>query len=209
MVATIMANGREKKALPVVPAVAKPYRGETACPPEGVARTLRQTVLDEREAIAEQVMELLGNPSIGLPEQSRLKGQLTNIALTLAALEAHAPAVRRSVLMEHYHLLRRLLRTSALGMPSAWPDGFWETTFGQLVYIAFYDAYGEDLLLNQDVAQLLHIDLSRVGQIERLGLLDFIENPWVSHRMQRRRRVSPDMIEEYRAAEARNTPHVA
>ena len=54
-----------------------------------------------------------------------------------------------------------------------------------------------ELLLNQDVTKVLGIDLSRVGQVQRLGLLRYIENPWAMHRKQKRRRVTPQMAQRY------------
>lgn len=96
-----------------------------------------------------------------------------------------------------YHVLLATFCTSRYGLPTNWPEGFWDSTIGRFIYIAFWEAYGERLMLNQDVTKVLGIDLSRVGQVQRLGLLRYIENPWAMHRKQKRRRVTPQMAQRY------------
>ncbi len=189
--------------LPVVGDDGRPYRGETAAPPPGEAEAVRRAITGTGfmglADAAEQVFRLADIDFPLFPAQDaygRAKMAVVQVISRLLSL-SQAQHKRREV-TECYHELRRVLCQSALGVQTGWPQGFWETLLGRLLYVAFYDAYGETLMLNQDVAKDLSIDLSRVGQIERLGLLAYIENPWVAHRMQRRRRVSPDMVADYR-----------
>ena len=103
----------------------------------------------------------------------------------------------RQTLREVYKRLVVLLRTTVLGTKAPWPSSFWETTGGRILYHAFAFAYGDDLLLNSDVEERYELDLSRVGQVQRDGWMDYIENPYVAHHNQRRRRVTIDMVNDF------------
>jgi hypothetical protein len=177
-------NGRQAVHFP-------PYRGEEAAPPGDEARVVRG-LFKSHDSAHEQVAQVFGR-------LARENDTAAVACASLAVVHSFPESKRKSSVEQVYAILRERYCTTPLGVTTGWPDGFWDTNVGKLIYVAFHDAYDEDLILNQDVAERLGIDLSRVGQIERLGLLHYIENPWVHHRMQRRRRVSPHELEAYRA----------
>jgi hypothetical protein len=176
------------------------YRGEGAAPPTGEAEQVRRLVsANKQDAI--QALCTLGRvpPELSDWERDNVSFVIDRLVKVGTLPEKRA---REQIVRMAYEMLQDTLCSSAFGIRTAWPEHFWDTLVGKLVYVAFYDAYGEDLLLNQDVAEALGLHLSRIGQVQRLGLLGYIENPWVAHRMQRRRRVAPYMIGQFGANEA-------
>ncbi len=200
MVATNMGPSPKGFTLAVLGDDGRPYRGEAAAPPLGEVEAVRRSVKAGVRDAVEQVLNLATDtPEFLASEPGAYHDVVAAMSQVVERLlNLSATKHRRQEVTECYNRLREMLCQSVLGMPTSWPQGFWETQLGRLLYVSFYEAYGESLLLNQDVAKELDIDLSRVGQVERLGLLPYIENPYVAHRMQRRRRVSPDMVEAYR-----------
>lgn len=193
-----------------------PYRGEEPLPPTEEVQAIFATTAGLEEDLLAEI-----EASVHIQETSSLRPapNESQRGLALAALKelTHILTLpeqeKRTTISRVYKTLLGVYCSSALGQVFPLPggeDGIWEKRIGKLLYAAFAVAYGDDLLLNKQVEEATGKDLSRIGQLQRLGLLQFIENPWVAHQKQRRRRVSIDMLQEFLAAEqaekAKRTP---
>ncbi len=203
---------------------AAPYRGEEARPPAGcweetieaVRRGLGDgTLLSEVYGLYLDAPYLVEEIPFLDEEQGEIAAEQFRRLLTVIADDTLLdPSPEREVQAQvevraAYRALTGLFRTSSLGVRAHWPEAFWGTLAARLVYVAFYAAYGEHdpakgfphgLMLNKHVRALTELGLPRIGQVQRYGQLDYIENPWVTHMKQRRRRITPDMLREFLAA---------
>lgn len=158
-----------------------------------------------RRALAERnpLIGLIGvhpdadQPSLNEAQREEVGGL---VATLLWLVEGGQPDDPRAELRAVYDRLSALLRRTVLGGEAVWPSPFWDTPAGHALYHAFAHVYGDDLMLNSDAEERYGLDLSRIGQVQRDGLMDYIENPYVAHHNQRRRRVTSDMVEAFLTA---------
>ena len=169
---------------------------DEATPPVAAVPPLGE---DVKRALAERnpLVGLLGipagadQPSLSVAQREEIGGLFATL---LWLVEGGAPEDPRRELREIYDRLSVLLRRTVLGGYAVWPSEFWDTPGGRILFHAFAAVYGDDLMLNSDAEERYGLDLSRIGQVQRDGLMDYIENPYVAHHNQRRRRVTDDMV---------------
>lgn len=117
----------------------------------------------------------------------------------------------REHIWDRYRALRAILCGDGRRL-GPWPEGFWSSDTGRMVYYAFVVAYGDELLYPNDVALILGVSVQRVGHLHARLMLDYLvdADPAHPHRWSRRmtramiedflaRRASPEAVARYRA----------
>lgn len=180
------------------------YQPDQPTPPPGAATYLRGLLAERPEvfvdAIGEQRATLGldgGRFADALPARSR---ETLLDAFGEASALFEAPFVeRRPRFRALYAAAAGVLATDHLGTRAPWPFWFWRLPAGMLLYCAAYAAYGDrGILNNKATAEELDLRLNQLSTFQQRADLDFIYYPWVWSRSQFARRVTIDMIGDFR-----------
>lgn len=104
--------------------------------------------------------------------------------------------VAKTLVAECYGTIRDILCHSAVGALAPWPAEFWAGSLGRLMHYCFVVTH-DDLMYPGEVAKILGVDTPRLGQLQHLGMIDYIVDADARHPRQYARRVTRAMLDDY------------
>jgi hypothetical protein len=126
-------------------------------------------------------------------------GRMHDAARDVAAL---GPERAKADVARAYGAIRAILCHGPLGTLALWPPEFWRDSLGRTIFYCFVVTHGDDLLYPKQAARILGVDTPRLGQLQRLGKIDYVIDADARHPRQETRRVTRAMVGDYLAHRA-------
>lgn len=106
-----------------------------------------------------------------------------------------ASAGGQAEIHDAYDEIAGLLAATPLGASGRWPEDFWQSALGKLLYYAFEKSHGALLLSQTQAAQELGVTITRLGALQRELKVEYIIDPDARHSHRARRRMTRRMVE--------------